>query len=101
VITQLARKLPPDVRDNEAVRELASYGCVSRMHIVQLLAPRFDNENHTKDVDFSPSGIRMRCEAGYKATARALNEAAWLGEFDPLEGVILHRPKPDHAMAAE
>ena len=101
VITQLARKLPPDVRDNEAVRELASYGCVSRMHIVQLLAPRFVNENHTKDVDFSPSGIRMRCEAGYKATVRALNEAAWLGEFDPLEGVILHRPKPDHAMAAE
>jgi len=101
VITQLARKLPPDVRDNEAVRELASYGCVSRMHIVQLLAPRFDNENHTKDVDFSPSGIRMRCEAGYKATVRALNEAAWLGEFDPLEDVILHRPKTDHAMAAE
>lgn len=101
VITQLARKLPPDVLDSEAVRELASYGCVSRMHIVQLLAPRFDNENHTKDVDFSPSGIRMRCEAGYKATVRALNEAAWLGEFDPLEGVILHRPKPDHAMAAE
>ena len=101
VITQLARKLPPEVRDSDAVRELASYGCVSRMHIVQLLAPRFDNENHTKDVDFSPSGIRMRCEAGYKATVRALNEAAWLGEFDPLEGVILHRPKPDHAMAAE
>ena len=101
VITQLARKLPPDVRDNEAVRELASYGCVSRMHIVQLLAPRLDNENHTKDIDFSASGIRMRCEAGYKATVRALNEAAWLGEFDPLEGVILHRPKPDHAMAAE
>jgi NTE family protein len=101
VITELARKLPPEVRDSEAVRELASYGCVSRMHVVQLLAPRLDNENHTKDVDFSPSGIRMRCEAGYKATMRALTEAAWLGEFDPLEGVILHRPKPELAMAAE
>jgi hypothetical protein len=32
---------------------------------------------------------------------RALTEAAWLGEFDPLEGVILHRPKPELAMAAE
>jgi NTE family protein len=101
VITELARKLPPEVRDSQAVRELASYGCVSRMHVVQLLAPRLDNENHTKDVDFSPSGVRMRREAGYKATMRALNDAAWLGEFDPLEGVILHESKPDLAMAAE
>ncbi|HSR78598.1 MAG TPA: patatin-like phospholipase family protein [Xanthobacteraceae bacterium] len=101
VITELARKLPPDARDSEAVRELASYGCVSRMHVVQLLAPRLDNENHTKDVDFSPSGIGMRREAGYKSTMRALNDAAWLGEFDPLEGVILHHSKSDLPMAAE
>jgi NTE family protein len=101
VITELARKLPPEVRDSQAVRELASYGCVSRMHVVQLLAPRLDNENHTKDVDFSPSGVRMRREAGYKATMRALNDAAWLGEFDPLEGVILHHPTSDLPMAAE
>ena len=101
VITELARKLPPEVRDSDAVRELASYGCVSRMHVVQLLAPRLDKENHTKDVDFSPSGIRMRREAGYKATMRALNDAAWLSEFDPLEGVILHHSKSDLPMAAE
>ena len=40
-----------------AVRELAGYGCLTRMHVVRLLAPRLDNEDHTKDVDFSPSGI--------------------------------------------
>ena len=49
----------------------------------------------------SPSGIRMRWDAGYSATVRALEEAAWQGEFDPLEGVILHESKPDLAMAAE
>ena len=43
----------------------------------------------------------MRCEAGYSATMRALEEGAWQGEFDPLEGVILHESKPDIAMAAE
>jgi NTE family protein len=101
VIAELARKLPDDVRNSAAMRELASYGCVTRMHVVRLLAPRLDNENHTKDVDFSPSGIRMRCDAGYAATMRALEQAAWLGEFDPLEGVILHDPKPDLAIAAE
>jgi NTE family protein len=31
-----------------------SYGCQTRMHVVQLLAPQLDHEDHTKDVDFSP-----------------------------------------------
>jgi len=101
VITELARRLPDDVRNSAAVRELASYGCVTRMHVIRLLAPRFDNENHTKDVDFTPAGIRMRWDAGRTATVRALEEAAWQGEFDPLEGVILHESKPSVAMAAE
>ena len=30
------------------------------------------NENHTKDIDFSPTGIRLRWEAGYADTIRAL-----------------------------
>jgi NTE family protein len=89
------------MRSSAAVRELASYGCVTRMHVVQLLAPRLDNENHTKDVDFSPSGIRMRRDAGYAAAKRALEQAAWQGEFDALEGVILHTPKQSLAIAAE
>jgi len=101
VITELVRKLPEDVRTSAAARELASYGCVTRMHVMRLLAPRLDNENHTKDIDFSPSGIRMRWDAGHSATMRALEQAAWQGEFDPLEGVILHESKPDLAMAAE
>jgi NTE family protein len=101
VVSQLVRHLPDDVRKSEAVRELAGYGCVTQMHVVRLLAPRLENENHTKDIDFSPSGIRMRREAGYEATMRGLNQAPWQGEFDPIEGVILHESVPDLAMAAE
>ena len=101
VVSQLARYLPDDVRKTEAVRELAGYGCVTQMHVVRLLAPRLENENHTKDIDFTPSGIRMRREAGYEATMRALRQAPWQGEFDPIEGVILHESMPDLAMAAE
>jgi len=101
VVSQLVRHLPDDVRKSEAVRELAGYGCVTQMHVVRLLAPRLENENHTKDIDFSPSGISMRREAGYEATTRALKQAPWQGEFDPIEGVILHESKPDLAMAAE
>ena len=101
VVSQLTRYLPDDVRKTEAVRELAGYGCVTQMHVVRLLAPRLENENHTKDIDFTPSGIRMRREAGYEATMRALRQAPWQGEFDPIEGVILHESMPDLAMAAE
>jgi NTE family protein len=101
VVSQLARYIPDDVRKSEAVRELAGYGCVTQMHVVRLLAPRLENENHTKDIDFTPSGIRMRREAGYEATMRALAKAPWQGEFDPIEGVILHESMPDLAMAAE
>jgi NTE family protein len=100
VINQLVRQLPDDIRNTAAVRELAGYGCPTQMHVIRLLAPQLDAENHTKDIDFSPSGIRMRWECGYDATRRALARAAWQGEFDPLEGVILHQTN-DLPAAAE
>jgi NTE family protein len=90
IIRQLVERLPPAERNSDAVRELASHGCLTRMHVVRLLAPRLDNEDHRKDIDFSPSGIRKRWEAGYEKTRREIERAAWEGEFDPLEGVILH-----------
>jgi NTE family protein len=94
IISQLVEQLPEEARRSNAVRELAGYGCRTQMHVVRLLAPQLEAENHTKDIDFSPSGIRMRWECGYDATRRALALAAWRGEFDPLEGVILHQAHP-------
>jgi NTE family protein len=101
VLSQLVQYVPDDVRKSDVVRELASYGCVTQMHVVRLLAPRLKNENHTKDIDFSPSGVRMRRQAGYEATRRALKQSPWQGTFDPIEGVILHEAMPDLAVAAE
>jgi NTE family protein len=93
VIKELVAYIPEPVRASEAVRELAGYGCLTRMHVVRLLAPRVDNEDHTKDVDFSPAGIRKRWEAGYASARRAIELAPWRGEFGPLDGVILHEPE--------
>jgi NTE family protein len=95
VIGQLAAKVSDDDRNSDAVKELASYGCTTRMHVVQLLAPRLSNENHTKDIDFSRSGIRHRREAGREHTKYMLEKKPWEGEFDPLEGVILHERTMD------
>jgi len=69
------------------------------MHVVRLLAPRLGNEDHTKDVDFSPSGIRKRWEAGYASAQKAIGQAPWRGEFDPLEGVILHEVQNETAVS--
>jgi len=69
---------------------LGRHGCQTRMHAVRLLAPQLDREGHTKDIDFSPSGIRQRWYAGHAHTRAALDRSPWVGEFDPLSGVILH-----------
>ncbi len=95
VIKELAAYVPDEVRNRPEVQELASWGCLTRMHIVRLLAPRLDFEDNTKDVDFSPSGIGRRWEAGYAQARRALEQAPWQGEFDPLDGVILHEPREE------
>jgi NTE family protein len=92
VISELVQQLPEAMRDSAAVRELAAYGCLTRMHVVRLLAAATDKEDHTKDVDFSPAGIRRRWDAGYSDAMRAIDRAPWTGAFDPLECVILHEP---------
>ena len=90
VINQLAARLPASERNSDAVKELASYGCSTQMHVVRLLAPQLSREDHTKDIDFSPSGIMQRWDAGYRHTKAVLARKPWVGEFDPLSGVILH-----------
>jgi NTE family protein len=69
------------------------------MHVIRLLAPQLDRESHTKDIDFSPNGIRQRWQAGYAHTKAVLARKPWVGEFDPLAGVILHE-QPDVTSAA-
>jgi NTE family protein len=90
VISELAAKLPPEMLESAEIRALAAYGCVTRMHVVRLLAPPLAGEDHAKDIDFSPSGISFRWQAGYADTMRVLKQAPWTHAFDPLEGFILH-----------
>jgi NTE family protein len=100
VIAALVRHMPQGERETQAVKELAAYGCLTRMHVVRLLALPLDGEDHTKDTDFSPRGIRERWEAGYADTCRVLELAPWSGEFDPMEGFILHEAGPEAMMTA-
>jgi NTE family protein len=90
VIAELSRRLPDVTRLDPRVAELTRHGCLTRMHVVRLLAPALDNEDHTKDIDFSARGIMSRWEAGYLHMRETLERAPWRGEIDPMEGFVLH-----------
>lgn len=103
VIKELAMRIPEELRSREDIRDLASYGCLTRMHFVRLLWPGHENEDHTKDVDFTSSGIKKRWQAGYEQTMRVIEQAPWQREIDPIEGVFLHESgdsKPLASMSA-
>lgn len=90
VVSALAEKLSPDLRNDPEIKALAAFGCKTQMHVVRLLAPRLKNEDHTKDIDFSPSGIDARWLAGLQDMRDALALRPWAAPHDPLEGFVLH-----------
>ncbi|SFU78234.1 patatin-like phospholipase family protein [Pseudoduganella namucuonensis] len=90
VIRDLTRHLPEGERNSPEVRELASWGCGTEMHVVLLKAPRLDAEDHTKDIDFTAAGIRRRVRAGHEDTLRALAAKPWERDTDSIEGVSIH-----------
>jgi NTE family protein len=91
VVRELARHLPAKQRESEAMKELASWGCHTTMHVIPLLASRLDGEDQTKDIDFTPSGVRRRWQAGRDDTLRIIARAPWSAPVNPIEGVIVHR----------
>jgi NTE family protein len=90
VIRELAKRIPSEQRDDPEVQELSEYGCRTTMHLVRLLAPRLDHEDHTKDIDFTRAGIRTRWQAGYADTRRILAQKPWQRDLEPLEAVVVH-----------
>jgi NTE family protein len=90
VVRELVKRIPADQQQDHEVRDLAGYGCRTVMHVVRLLAPRLDNEDHTKDIDFTRAGIRTRWQAGYADTQRVLAQKPWQCDLDPLQAVVVH-----------
>jgi NTE family protein len=90
VITKLVDEIPAELRNAARISELASYGCRTTMHVVRLVAPPVDGEDHLKDIDFSRSGIRRRRQSGLDDMRRVLERRPWTAPHDPLEGFVLH-----------
>lgn len=90
IIAELTNVIPEEAYGKNNIKEMLSYGCTTKMHVVRMLAPMLDNEDHTKDIDFSPDGIKARWAAGKMDMQRTLDAAPWRKDSDPLEGFILH-----------
>ena len=101
IIREIAKRVPEKQRNSPELRELSAWGCGTMMHVVRLNAPNLQDEDHTKDIDFTPEGIRMRWQAGYTDTKRMLNRAPWTQPFDDVEGVIIHEPMETTTHLAE
>ena len=92
VIRELQLQIPAAKRSEAKVKELTSWGCGTTMHVAHLVAPRLDGEDHTKDIDFTPRGVRARRDAGHADTLRMIDRAPWAqAPPNPIEGVIEHR----------
>ncbi|WP_308514393.1 patatin-like phospholipase family protein [Sphingomonas flavescens] len=90
IVAELSKLIPEEKRRDNRISDMAAYGCLTRMHVVRLLAPALDYEDHSKDIDFSAQGIRRRREAGYRDTIETLEKAPWREPADEIEGFILH-----------
>jgi len=90
VIRELQKQLPAAKQNDPHVKELVSWGCGTTMHVAHLIAPRLEGEDHTKDIDFTPAGVRARREAGHADTLRMIERSPWHAPADPIEGVIEH-----------
>lgn len=95
VIAELARRLPEEERQKPEVQELESFGCLTQMHVVRLLALRVPGQDHTGDIDFSRDGISARRQAGHENTRKVLAAGPWDRTIDEVEGLVLHETAPD------
>ena len=90
VIQALTGLLPNDARRAPNIRALAQWGCSTTMHVLNVQLEAEEGDDIFKDIDFTSESIHRRWAEGYEKTNRYLSEKPWLGEVDPLEGVVVH-----------
>lgn len=92
VVRELGRLMPESVRERPEVKELLGWGCGTVMHLLPLQAPALEGDDHAKDIDFTPSGVAARWQAGRAFARRQIAAAPWNASTDPAQGIVLHEP---------
>ena len=65
IVRELVNMLPEERKNTPEVKELASWGCTTTMHLVEINAEPIDGETNARDYDFSQAAIQARWQAGY------------------------------------
>ncbi len=91
VVRQLGSLLPASQIEKPAVRDLLALGCGTVMHVISLQAPAREDDDHLKDLDFTPTGIAARWDAGRDFARRQIAAAPWNEAVDPVMGIVVHR----------
>jgi NTE family protein len=90
IIRELAKVLPEEQKNRPEIKELASWGCSTTMHLVEINAEPFDGETNARDYDFSKAAIEARWQAGYADTRRMIALRPWDDPVDPTVGVAVY-----------
>jgi len=83
-------KLSPALKDDPEIKQLASHGCGTTMHIVRLQYPGHDWRSSSKDINFSKGSIEWRWDKGYNDAKLALQQARWLQPVPDDKGIVVH-----------
>jgi len=95
IVRTLVDMLPESQRNTPEVQELASYGCTTMMHLIEINAEPLDGETNSREYDFSPVTIGTRWSAGYADTRRVIARRPWEDPIDPTVGVALYASDAD------
>lgn len=90
VVREFGRLMPASMRSKPEIKELLGWGCGTVMHVLPLQAPLLEGEDHTKDIDFTPAGVKARWQAGRESARRQIAAAPWNAPTDPAKGIVVH-----------
>lgn len=87
-------KLPDELKTVDDIKQLATLGCNTTMHIVRLPYAGRDWQMASKDINFSKGSVAWRWEQGYRDAMRAIGTGGWLTEVPDGVGVVVHELPP-------
>ena len=89
-IERLIAKLPPRLKDDPDVKELAA-GCrTGHVDIVHLIYRQSRFELESKDYEFSRAALREHWQAGRRDVRNTIAHPDWLTKSDPDDGVTVY-----------
>jgi NTE family protein len=90
VVRELTEMLPEDCKNSPRAKDLADWGCGTKIHLVEINAQPIDGETNSRDYDFSRAAIKARWGAGYADTCRMIERRPWDNPIDPSMDVAVY-----------